>query len=171
MEDALVCVDANDVALFPLSKAECHQGDGVLHRAFSVFLLDPHGRVLLQRRSQLKLLWPGFWSNSCCSHPRWMEPLELAIQRRLVEELGVSAPVVALHSFIYHAQFEAIGAERELCHVFLGTLESAAVHPCAAEIEAVRWATKCEIDEEVADHPERFTPWFLQEWEVVRTSL
>ena len=120
MVDSLVCVDFDDVELYPLSKAECHLGEGVLHRAFSVFLLDPSGtRVLLQQRAAPKLLWPGFWSNSCCSHPRWQEPMESAVQRRLAEELGVNAPVRQLYSFIYHAQFEDVGAERELCHVFL----------------------------------------------------
>lgn len=171
MEDSLICVDADDVALYPLSKADCHQGDGVLHRAFSVFLLDRAGRILLQKRSGLKPLWPGYWSNSCCSHPRWMESLEHAVERRLQEELNVSASVVALHSFIYSAQFEEVGAEHELCHVFLGTLDSDEVNPCEAEIEAVRWVEKGELDREVAEGPGSFTPWFLQEWQVVRESL
>jgi len=172
MDDTLVCVDADDVEMFPLSKLECHQGDGILHRAFSVFLLDPSGeRVLLQQRAALKLLWPGFWSNSCCSHPRWQEPMELAVERRLAEELGVRAAVRQLHSFMYHAQFEDVGAERELCHVFLGTLDSTDVHPCPAEISAVRWASKADIDGEVAGKPESFTPWFLQEWALVRNAF
>lgn len=172
MNDILVCVDSDDVALFPLSKVECHQGDGVLHRAFSVFLLDPsEERVLLQQRSALKPLWPGFWSNSCCSHPRWMEPLESAVKRRLSEELGVSASVRQLHSFIYHAQFENVGAERELCHVFLGTLDSSDVYPCPVEIKAVRWASKHDVDQEVTNQPNTFTPWFLQEWVFVRAAF
>lgn len=169
--DDLVCVDDDDVALYPLAKVDCHKGDGVLHRAFSVFLLDATGRILLQRRSALKPLWPGFWSNSCCSHPRWMEPLELAVDRRLAEELGVRAKVELLHSFIYHARFGDVGSEREFCHVFLGTLDSAEVRPDPAEISAVRWAARAEIDAEIASAAHVFTPWFLQEWDAIRGSL
>jgi isopentenyl-diphosphate delta-isomerase len=169
--DDLVCVDHDDVALYPLAKVDCHKGDGVLHRAFSVFLLDPAGRILLQRRSALKPLWPGFWSNSCCSHPRWEESLEDAVDRRLVEELGVRTDVDLLHSFIYHARFGDIGSEREFCHVFLGTLPSADVHPDPTEISEVRWATKEEIEIEIANSAHAFTPWFLQEWLAIRGAL
>lgn len=169
--DDLVCVDDDDVALYPLAKVDCHKGDGILHRAFSVFLLDPAGRVLLQRRSALKPLWPGYWSNSCCSHPRWMEPLEQAVDRRLMEELGVRTDVELRHSFIYHARFGNVGSEREFCHVFLGRLDSGEVHPDAAEISAVRWATRREIDAGIADAAHAFTPWFLQEWREIRGSL
>jgi isopentenyl-diphosphate Delta-isomerase len=171
MDDSLVCVDSDDVALFPLARADCHKGEGVLHRAFSVFLFDTQGRVLLQQRSALKALWPGYWSNSCCSHPRWMETMEHAVERRLFEELGVRTKVEPSHTFVYHARYGDIGSEREYCHVFLGTLESTDLFPDPDEILAVRWVDRHDLDREIAAGTTDFTPWFLQEWDVVREPL
>ena len=74
--DPLILVDENDEAQGVLDKAACHDGDGLLHRAFSVFIFNEHGEVLLQRRAEGKRLWPGYWSNSCCSHPRAGNPLK-----------------------------------------------------------------------------------------------
>src|SRR5690625_5968564 len=88
-----------------MSKADCHDGDGVLHRAFSVFLFDADGRLLIQQRVAEKRLWPLYWANSCCSHPRAGEETEEAVPRRLDEELGVSADVEYVYKFQYQARF------------------------------------------------------------------
>ena len=84
--EELILVDGEDNETGYLSKAACHDGDGVLHRAFSLFLFDSAGRLLLQQRAATKRLWPGFWSNSCCSHPRRGESMEVATSRRLRDE-------------------------------------------------------------------------------------
>ncbi|HVS02847.1 MAG TPA: isopentenyl-diphosphate delta-isomerase, partial [Thermoanaerobaculia bacterium] len=89
--EELILVDEDDREVGHLSKAEAHAGEGVLHRAFSVLLFDRRGNLLLQRRAGGKQLWPGYWSNSCCSHPRRGESMEVATRRRLAEELGVDA--------------------------------------------------------------------------------
>ena len=84
--DSLILVDDADRELGYLSKAECHRGRGVLHRAFSLLIFNDAGELLLQQRSAAKRLWPLYWSNSCCSHPRRAETMEAATHRRLQEE-------------------------------------------------------------------------------------
>lgn len=170
--EQLILVDLDDTELGFESKARCHDGDGILHRAFSVFLTDPAGRVLLQQRANDKRLWGGYWANSCCSHPRRGESMELATSRRLAEELGVAVGAgVRLHyvyKFDYHARFGDLGSERELCWVFVGEVDPAAVDYNRTEIAAIRWVTPAELDAELAGHPEHFTPWLHLEWEQLR---
>ena len=108
-EEPLILVEELDRVIGSRSKLACHKGNGVLHRAFSVFLFSDDGDVLLQRRSQEKLLWPGFWSNACCSHPRVGEELLEAVHRRMAQELGVSTAVEFAYKFTYHAQFDNVG--------------------------------------------------------------
>ena len=119
-DEPLILVDENDNEIGHRDKVDCHTGHGTLHRAFSVFLFDAQGRVLLQRRSNSKPLWPLYWSNSCCSHPRRGESLEFATARRMREELGLESDLQRLYSFIYQADFGDRGAEHEYCHVYIG---------------------------------------------------
>ena len=102
--DALILVDEADRGLGHLSKALCHAGRGVLHRAFSLLIFNNRGELLLQQRASTKRLWPLYWSNSCCSHPRRAESMELAIRRRLLEELGLKCDLQFLFKFRYQAQ-------------------------------------------------------------------
>src|SRR5258707_10584971 len=118
--EALILVDEADREVGHLSKAECHHGRGILHRAFSLLIFNGDGELLLQQRAASKRLWPLYWSNSCCSHPRRAESMETAIHRRLREELGVRCRLEFLFKFQYQAQFDAAGAEQELCSVFIG---------------------------------------------------
>src|SRR3984957_14561184 len=118
--DALILVDEADRSLGVLSKALCHEGRGILHRAFSLLIFNERGELLIQQRSASKRLWPLFWSNSCCSHPRGEETMEAATQRRMLEELGITCSLRFLYKFQYQAQFDATGAENELCSVFIG---------------------------------------------------
>ena len=104
--EPLILVDANDTVVGHASKQEAHDGQGILHRAFSVFLFDTQGRVLLQQRAAAKRLWPLFWSNGCCSHPRRGEETPAAAARRTQEELAVEAQSLSyLFKFEYHASY------------------------------------------------------------------
>lgn len=165
--EQLILVDADDNETGYLSKAECHDGGGILHRAFSVFLFDPAGRLLLQKRGSGKRLWPGFWSNSCCSHPRRGESMALATSRRLKDELSVAANLEYVYKFAYQADFGAAGAENELCHVYLGRV-AAEVQPNRFEIEGIRFVSVDELEREFEERGERFTPWFRMEWRALR---
>jgi isopentenyl-diphosphate delta-isomerase len=162
-DEPLILVDEHDNEVGYRSKSDCHTGHGTLHRAFSIFLFDRGGRVLLQQRAAGKPLWPLYWSNSCCSHPRRGESMEDATRRRVIEELGVDARLEFLYKFIYQADFGDIGAEHELCYVYVGTAEGdVQVHP--DEIADWRWVSPDDVDRELSEHPDRFTPWFKLEW-------
>jgi len=163
-DELLILVDEHDNQSGTMTKAACHDGDGVLHRAFSVFLFNSRGDLLLQQRAPGKRLWPRFWSNSCCSHPRQGESIEVAASRRLNDELHASANLEFVYRFTYQATFGELGSENEMCHVFLGSL---AENPQAneTEIEALRYLNAAELDRELAEAPEIFTPWFKLEWE------
>jgi isopentenyl-diphosphate delta-isomerase len=150
-----------------LSKAECHRGRGVLHRAFSLLIFNAAGELLLQQRARTKRLWPLHWSNSCCSHPRRAEPMETAIHRRLQEELGLRCPLHFLFKFRYQAQFDDSGAEQELCSVFIGR-SSGPVRIDPNEIQAWRWIGPQQLQTELSTGGDgKFTPWFVMEWERV----
>jgi isopentenyl-diphosphate Delta-isomerase len=163
--DALILVDGADREVGYLDKAGCHAGGGVLHRAFSLLIFNARHELLLQQRAAAKRLWPLYWSNSCCSHPRRRESMEAAIHRRLGEELGLSCPLQFLFKFEYQAQFDATGAEHELCSVYIGRSEGP-LHINRDEIRACRWISPERLQQELAGAAaERFTPWFRLEWE------
>ncbi len=161
--EELIVVDAEDRETGFLSKAQCHDGGGVLHRAFSVFLFNNTGELLLQQRSESKRLWPGYWSNTCCSHPRRGESLQEATKRRLRDELGIASSLEFIYKFSYRAEFDAEGSEYELCHVFLGETGDT-VRPNDSEITAIRFIPADLLLAEIEQTPERFTPWLKMEW-------
>ncbi len=165
--DQLILVDEADREVGHLSKAACHAGAGVLHRAFSLFIFNANDELLVQQRSAHKRLWPNYWSNSCCSHPRIGESMTSAIHRRLMEELGLRCTLSFLFKFQYQAQYDAAGAENELCSVFFGRT-NLPVHANETEISAWRWIGLPELQLELADPGERYTPWFKLEWERIR---
>jgi isopentenyl-diphosphate Delta-isomerase len=163
--DTLILVDDADREIGHLSKALCHEGRGVLHRAFSLLIFNGRGELLLQQRAPSKRLWPLYWSNSCCSHPRRAETMETAIRRRLYEELGLSCPLRFLFKFQYQAQFDATGAEHELCSVFIARCTDM-VSIDRNEILSWRWVSPEALQAEMsAGGSEKFTPWFMLEWE------
>ena len=162
--DALILVDEDDRDLGYLSKSLCHEGRGILHRAFSLLIFNTAGELLLQQRSASKRLWPLYWSNSCCSHPRRTESMEVATQRRLLEELGIRCELQFLFKFQYQAQFDATGAEHELCSVFIGRC-TMPIKVDASEIADWRWISPHFLQADMSSvDSSRYTPWFVLEW-------
>ena len=161
--ESLILVDRDDNELGTLSKARCHDGDGVLHRAFSVFVFDRSGRLLLQRRAGDKRLWPGYWSNSCCSHPRAGEEMNEAVQRRLAQELGISAELRYVYKFIYQANYGQAGSEHELCWVYAG-VTGQPVEANDTEVAEWRYVEPARLERELRLRPDEYTPWFRMEW-------
>lgn len=169
----LIQVTAGNEAIAAVAKDVAHDGDGVLHRAFSAFVADADGRVLLQRRSALKRLWPGFWSNSFCSHPRWGESTRDAALRRAPEELGFRLHAIEhLYDFTYFARYLDVGAEHEVCSVYLArVMERPTVQLVPGEVSDWRWCSLDEIDQQIPSGADAFTPWFLLEWPAVRSAM
>lgn len=168
-DEPLILVDGADRVTGYETKLNAHAGPGLLHRAFSIFLFTDDDRVLLQQRSGQKPLWPMFWSNSCCSHPRRGETYEQAAHRRLREELAVDAELTYLYKFQYHAGFGALGSEHELCAVFVAKVPAPVpidVNP--SEVADWRWISCADTDRLIAEEPGHVTPWFVMEWQRLR---
>jgi len=169
-DENLILVDANDQVLGGMSKFDCHQGDGVLHRAFSIFIFNSADQLLLQQRSSDKPLWPLYWSNTCCSHPRAGESMEIATERRLQEEIGITCPMKYLYKFEYQAHYKDIGAEREICSVFVGHNDGP-FDPNLEEIAALRCIGIEELSAELENDTDMYTPWFKMEWLEIRSMI
>ena len=162
-DELLVVVDENDQVIEYRNRLECHQGNGLLHRAFSIFIFKG-GEVLVPRRSRYKQLWPLYWSNSCCSHPRKGEDLHHAVQRRLAEELGISASLNYLYTFQYQAGYRDVGIEREICSVYIGTsCDEIAANPW--EVAEWKFIAINDLTTDMDRHPQMYTPWFKMEWQ------
>ena len=162
-DELLILVDREDNELGFASKAECHSGTGLLHRAFSVFIFNSSGQVLLQQRSQQKDLWNLYWSNSCCSHPRQGEQIENAAHRRMVEELSFDCELHYLYKFFYQESFERKGSEHELCSVFVGRFDGE-ISVNINEITDWKFIDTDELSRSIDQHPEKYTPWLHLEW-------
>ncbi len=143
-----------------MDKLEAHGQAGALHRAFSTFIFDSDGRMLLQQRSREKYHFAGLWTNACCGHPRRGEGLLDAAHRRLGEEFGFDAPLEEIFSFVYHADDEQSGlTEREFDHVLVGGFDG---EPVANpdEISDWKWVETSDLVNDVEKDPERYTAWF-----------
>jgi len=166
-EERLILVDSNDCETGTAPKSACHDGAGVLHRAFSLFVFNRDGALLIHQRHPSKRLWPGYWSNSCCSHPRAGEDVDSAVHRRLEQELGLHAQLNYIYKFEYTAPFGDVGTEHELCWVYAGrTVEQPVIN--TTEIAGWRWIGPDALDVELSQAPQRFTPWFKLEWQALR---
>ncbi|OQY27878.1 MAG: isopentenyl-diphosphate delta-isomerase [Candidatus Cloacimonetes bacterium 4572_55] len=161
--ELLILVDEDDNKIGYKPKSDCHQGEGILHRAFSIFIFNGNGEILLQKRGADKALWPLFWSNACCSHPRKGESYETATKRRLEEELGLQAELRFLYKFQYQANYLDKGSENELCAVYMGRSEEP-IRANPYEIDEWKFVTIDELNRDLAENPDRYTPWFKMEW-------
>ena len=168
-DEPLILVDSDDNVLGYDSKAACHDGDGLLHRAFSIFLFNSAGQIMLQKRSAQKRLWPGYWSNSCCSHPRRGESDLEAAERRVQEELAVSPALTFLFRFEYQADFGESGAEHELCSIYAAKSD-AQVSVNVNEVEDWKFMDVSELDRELAENPAAYSPWLKLEWPRIRAQ-
>lgn len=163
MEDEVILVDELDNEIGTAPKLRAHQ-EGALHRAFSVFVFNSRGELLLQRRADDKYHSGGLWTNTCCSHPRPGEATDAAAARRLDEEMGLALPLVPVFAFTYRSAFADGLWEHELDHVYIGRTDADPV-PDPAEVSGWRWVALDEVAREMERHPERFTVWFREPFE------
>lgn len=158
MAEEIALVDLDDHITGYASKSLVHQ-EGLLHRAFSIFIIDG-SKMLLQKRNPNKYHSGGLWTNACCSHQRKGEELEEATHRRLKEELGFSCPLKELFTFVYRTHFIGGVTEFELDHVFIGSYDSE-IRANPDEINDLRWIDAAELKRELAQKPEKYTSWFI----------
>lgn len=158
MREQVILVDKWDNAVGSEKKLAVHK-NGLLHRAFSVFVLNSKGELLLQKRSLLKYHTPGLWSNTCCSHPRPGEDTEEAAHRRLREEMGFDCILQNIFQIRYELPVAHDLAEHEYNHIYLGRSDQKP-RPDPTEVADFRWVPLPLLHREMRECPGRFTPWF-----------
>ena len=155
----VLLVRPDDTPVGTCPKLQAHQ-EGRLHRAFSLFLIDEEGNLLLQRRAAAKYHSGGLWTNACCSHP--MENVLSEARLRLREELGVDTEVEEIGHFVYRHVFENGLTEYEYDHVLLGRIRrDTPISPDPSEADAVQWMSAGELTRQLTEMPHVFTPWFI----------
>ena len=158
MEDRIALVDLDDNITGYATKEEAHRR-GLLHRAFSVFIIND-GQMLIQMRNPDKYHSGGLWSNACCSHQRDGEGLTESVHRRMAEELGFDCHLEEKFSFIYRTQFRPDLIEYEFDHVFAGCYDGE-IRVDPEEASETRWISFRDLKEELLRTPERFSSWFI----------
>jgi isopentenyl-diphosphate delta-isomerase len=158
LEEKVILVNEKDDQLGLMGKMEAHQ-KAVLHRAFSVFIFNKKGELLLQQRAHDKYHSPGLWTNTCCSHQRDGESNIVAGKRRLEEEMGFSCDLEEMFWFVYKASFDNGLTEHELDHVMVGYYDE---DPKINEDEAAsfKWMLLEEVKNDIELHPDLYTEWF-----------
>jgi isopentenyl-diphosphate Delta-isomerase len=164
----IILVNEADEEIGTMEKMEAHR-KGLLHRAFSVFIFNTKGEMLLQQRAEEKYHSPGLWTNACCSHPLPGEPTLAAAERRLYEELGFRTVLNKLFSFTYKSVFDNGLIEHEFDHVYAGTYDGD-IYPDANEVMNYEYRELSWIDTELEKYPEKFTTWFRIAFPVMRNK-
>lgn len=165
----IILVNARDEQVGTAEKMDAHY-KALLHRAFSVFVLNNKGEMLLQQRAMEKYHSPGLWTNTCCSHPRPGETTEAGAVRRLQEELGFTTTIRKAFEFIYKADFDNGLSENEFDHVFIGQYDGTII-PDPKEVMDYRYISLDEIEADMGKHPEKYTAWFKIAFKRVKEFL
>ena len=157
MNEFLILVDENDTPVGAQEKIIVHQ-QGLLHRAFSIFIFNTKGELLLQQRADDKYHSGGLWTNTCCSHPRFGEDIKFAVKRRLYEEMGLKTKSKFAFSFVYKAFFENGLIEYEYDNVFIGISDELPVTQ-SSEVKNWKYMSLPELAKEINMHPDEYTQW------------
>ena len=157
-EDKVILVDVNDNQIGLMPKLEAHE-KGVLHRAFSVFIFNNNGELMLQKRALTKYHSPGLWTNTCCSHQREGESNIYSAKRRLSEEMGFVTELQEKTSFIYKARFDNGLTEHELDHIIVGNYNLSPIIN-SFEVDSWKWMSMENIKNNIKDQPYNYTAWF-----------
>jgi isopentenyl-diphosphate delta-isomerase len=158
MIEEVVLVNEKDEAVGAMEKMAAHE-QAILHRAFSVFIFNKNGDVLMQQRAHSKYHSGGLWTNTCCSHPRPGEEVVAAATRRLQEEMGFTTNLTKAFDFTYKAAFDNGLTEHEFDHVIIGQYDGV-VNFNPNEVAAFAFMPVHELEQQILETPERFTAWF-----------
>ncbi|MFC2143768.1 isopentenyl-diphosphate Delta-isomerase [Candidatus Aenigmatarchaeota archaeon] len=159
MEERVVLVDENDNEIGTEEKIKAHQDGGKLHRAFSIFVFNNKKEMMLQKRAASKYHFGGLWTNTCCSHPRTDESIEETARKKLIQEMGFETELKELFTFIYKATSKNGLTEHELDHVLVGKFDGEP-EPNPEEADEWKWISLEEIERDVRENPDNYTPWF-----------
>ncbi len=154
----LILVDEHDMPTGTAEKMEAHE-KALLHRAFSVFIFNSKGEMLLQQRALKKYHSGGLWTNACCSHPYEGEDTKAAAEKRLQEEMGFTLPLTKAFEFIYKAPFDNGLTEYEYDHVFTATFNGD-VTPNSDEVMDFCYMSMNDVKQSIQSHPHKYTEWF-----------
>ncbi|MCX6186221.1 MAG: isopentenyl-diphosphate Delta-isomerase [Bacteroidetes bacterium] len=157
MNEYLILVDENDKPCGKMEKQIVHEL-GILHRAFSIFIFNSKGELLLQQRADEKYHSAGLWTNTCCSHPRYGEDISWAVERRLMQEMGMNCKTDFEFSFVYKAQFENGLTEYEFDHVYFGVTDDLPI-PEKSEVKNWKYMSIENIEMDIIIHPKNYTEW------------
>jgi len=157
-DEQVILVDERDRELGAGEKLRAHR-EGALHRAFSVFIFDGAGRLLIQKRAREKYHSAGLWSNTACGHPRPGEATREAARRRLREEMGLDCELREAFEFLYRAELDGALVEHEYDHVFVGTHEGGPRAPDPAEVEDWRWVSMSELRRGLREESHLYSYW------------
>ena len=158
MENEVILVDTNDNPIGRMEKMEAHK-KAILHRAVSVFICNSKGEWLLQQRTMDKYHSKGLWANTCCSHPYPGETAHEAANRRLREEMGMSAELKKLFHFTYKAELENGLTEYELDHIFFGVSDTLPT-PNPEEVMNYKYISASELNRDIVSNPDKYSAWF-----------
>ena len=158
MEEHVILVDSNDSEIGIEEKMSAHL-KGKLHRAFSIFIFNDKGELMLQKRHSSKYHSGGLWTNTCCSHPRPGEPIQQAVHRRLKEEMGFDCELKEAFSFVYTAKLDHGLTEHEYNHVFVGKFNGSPKLN-SHEAEDWKWIDPAELLNDIRNNPNKYASWF-----------
>jgi isopentenyl-diphosphate delta-isomerase, type 1 len=157
MEDQVILVDENDREIGAAGKLAAHR-EGLLHRAFSIFVFHPNGKLLLQKRARTKYHSDGLWSNTCCSHPRPGEAIQAEARRRLSQEMGFVCDLEEVFDFTYRIKLTDQLTEHEIDHVFIGTFDGDPV-PNPEEVDDWKWIEVEQLQRDLQGNPADYSYW------------
>lgn len=160
MSERVILLDENNNEIGTEEKMNAHR-EGKLHRAFSIFVFNPKGEMLIHKRAKGKYHCEGLWTNTCCSHPRPGEITEEAVHRRLKEEMGLDCNLNEIFSFTYKIKFDNGLFEHEHDHVFTGVFDGEP-KPDPEEVEEWKWVSTKELLNDIKENPGKYTYWFKE---------
>lgn len=169
LRDKVVLVNEQDIAIGKMDKMEAHI-KGELHRAFSVFIFNSSGQMLIHQRAANKYHGAGLWTNACCSHPQWGENVLKGALDRLQFEMGLQCNIHKSFCFLYNTPVENNLIEHELDHVFWGYTD-ASPYPHPDEVQDYKWASLDEIKKEINQKPQKFTFWFREAFNKIISKM
>ncbi len=157
--EKIILVDKDDNETGSMEKIKAHENGGVLHRAFSIFVFNNKGEMLIQKRAAGKYHCADLWTNTCCSHQSPGETIEEAAHRKLKQEMGFDTTLKEILKFTYKAEFDNKLTEHELDHVFVGVYDGEVI-PDPEEADDYKWVDVKQLKEYISKDPGKYTPWF-----------